>query len=151
MVSSEEVRRTRGCRGRHGFSTAAAAAQGTLATEGRREENVKASKAQLQQQPSPPASPRPLQRSQEGREHTEPGEAHSLLGNLSANEGPELPALQQLWCPGHAAQHSTAAPGPAEPHSTMDQSGLVELLPSLITERLLLYNRRFYCSPSVPA
>lgn len=120
MVSSEEVRRTRGCRGRHGFSTAAAA-QGTLATEGRREEDVKASKAQLQQQPSPPASPRPLQRSQEGREHTEPGEAHSLLGNLSANESPELPALQQLWFPGYAAQHSAAAPGPAEPHSTMGQ------------------------------
>lgn len=122
MVSSEEVRRTRGCRGRQGFS-AAAAAQGTLATQERREEDVQALKAQLQQQPSPPASPRPLQRSQEGREHTEPGEAHLLLENLSANEGPELPApqQQQLWCPGHVAQHSTAAPGPSEPRSRVGQ------------------------------
>lgn len=121
MVSSEEVRRTRGCRGRQGFS-AAAAAQGTLATQERREEDIKAFRAQLQQLPSPPASPHPLQRSQE-MEHTEPGETHSLLENRSANEGPELPVpqQQQLWCPGHVAQHSTAAPGPSEPRSRAGQ------------------------------
>jgi len=47
MVSSEEVRRTRGCRGRQGFSTAAA--QGTLATQGGKESKIKTPKAKTQQ------------------------------------------------------------------------------------------------------
>lgn len=47
MVSSEEVRRTRGCRGPQLFSTAAAA-QGTLAAKGERKEH-ESSKAKVQQ------------------------------------------------------------------------------------------------------
>lgn len=39
MVSSEEVRRTRGCRGRQVFSTAAA--QGTLARQGGKEKKIR--------------------------------------------------------------------------------------------------------------
>lgn len=47
MVSSEEVRRTRGCGGRQLFSTAAA--QGTLAAQGERKEH-ETSKAKAQHQ-----------------------------------------------------------------------------------------------------
>lgn len=54
MVSSEEVRRTRGCRGRHVFSPAAA--QGTLARQGPREQ-MKTSKAKTQRKPPRLTSP----------------------------------------------------------------------------------------------
>lgn len=63
MVSSEEVRRTRGCRGRHGFSPAAA--QGTLARQGQREQ-IQTSKTKTQRKPPQLTSPHRAQTSPGG-------------------------------------------------------------------------------------